>query len=194
MLSAEADRAGEFGFPGGERLVRAGIDQVEADPRKGTLGGVERGEPFGDIMRAPQKFQRRVVERLQAERHPVHAGGGQIGKARGFDRGRVGLKRDFDIAREAPGRFGGAEHRRDRFGRHQRGRAAAEENRAELSAGRLGCFMREVSKQALAPGGLIDAVADMAVEVAIGAFRHAERPMDIKRERRRLGIMHARPI
>ena len=43
--------------------------------------------------------------------------------------------------------------------------------------------MREVGEQRVAPQLLVDRLADMAVEVAIGAFADAERPMDVKRER-----------
>jgi hypothetical protein len=42
--------------------------------------------------------------------------------------------------------------------------------------------MLEFPQQGIAPAPLIDAVADMAVEIAIGAFRLAERPMHIDAE------------
>ena len=50
--------------------------------------------------------------------------------------------------------------------------------------GQQGGFVREVGKQSIAPFVMIHAVADMAVEVAIWAFRYAERPMDVERKRR----------
>ena len=43
--------------------------------------------------------------------------------------------------------------------------------------------MREVGEQGVAPHLMVDGLADMAVEVAIGAFADAKRPMDVKRER-----------
>ena len=46
--------------------------------------------------------------------------------------------------------------------------------------------MREVGQQGVAPRVLVDGVADVAVEVAIGAFGDAERPVDVERERCRL--------
>ena len=44
-------------------------------------------------------------------------------------------------------------------------------------------LMREVGEQRVAPCVLVDARADMAVEVAIGAFGDAERPVDVERQR-----------
>jgi hypothetical protein len=41
----------------------------------------------------------------------------------------------------------------------------------------------ELGLERAAPAALVDALAHMAVEVAIGTFRTAERPMDVKRER-----------
>ena len=77
----------------------------------------------------------------------------------------------------------GVDHRRDRRGLHQRRRAAAEEDRGQRAAGQQPRFVREVGEQRLAPRILVDALADMAVEVAIGAFADAERPVDVERER-----------
>ena len=67
---------------------------------------------------------------------------------------------------------------------HQRRRAAAEKNRRHGAAAGAprggGDFGREGAHEPL----LVDAaMADMAVEIAIGALRQAERPMDIDPER-----------
>ena len=43
--------------------------------------------------------------------------------------------------------------------------------------------MSEIAKQRVAPQILVDRLPDMAVEVAIGAFGNAERPVDVKGER-----------
>ena len=48
-----------------------------------------------------------------------------------------------------------------------------------VATGQQPRLMREVGEQRVAPGVLIDARADMAVEVAIGAFADAERPVDV---------------
>jgi hypothetical protein len=49
---------------------------------------------------AAQEFQARVVERLEAEREAVDAGGGEIGKARGVV--GIGFECDFGAGLEAP--------------------------------------------------------------------------------------------
>ncbi len=51
--------------------------------------------------------------------------------------------------------------------------------------------MRQISEQRGAPGGLIYALPHMAVEVAIGALRHAKWPVDV--ERQWIGKGHERP-
>jgi hypothetical protein len=63
---------------------------------------------------------------------------------------------------------------------HQGGGAAAEEDGAELQAGRAACFIGEVGEERVPPGRLVDGFTDVAVEVAIGAFGDAERPVDVE--------------
>ena len=185
MLGPERQRAGELGIPGGKRLARPRIDQVEADARKRRLRGRERGEPFVDAVRPAEEHQGFVIERLQPERYAVDPGARDVGKARRLDRGGIGLERDLDIGLGRPISGRRIDDRRDRRGRHQRGRATAEEDRPETPSGQRRRLIRQVGEQSVAPRRLVDALADMAVEIAIGAFRDAERPMDIKRERRR---------
>src|SRR5262249_6800372 len=67
---------------------------------------------------------------------------------------------------------------------HQRRRAAAEEDRGQPAARCLIREMVELGEQRAAPARLVDLRPHMAVEVAIGAFRPAERPVHIKREAR----------
>ena len=110
------------------RLPRPGVDQieriaVERFPRDGD--GVER------LLRgvhAAKLFQRRIVERLHAERDAVDAGGAIAAKARRLDAGRIGFERDLDIGRHGPVLADGVEDRADGLGLHQRRRAAAEED------------------------------------------------------------------
>ena len=52
--------------------------------------------------------------------------------------------------------------------------------------------MREISEQGRLPFSDVNALADMAVEIAIGAFGDAERPVDIERQRPRPVIRHRR--
>src|SRR5207248_3314827 len=72
---------------------------------------------------------------------------------------------------------------------------AAEEDRAEPHASCLRRLISEVGEEGLAPAFLVDPLAHMRVEVAIGAFGLAERPMDIESERLRFGPVHrVRPM
>src|SRR5262249_4621960 len=64
----------------------------------------------------------------------------------------------------------------------------AEEDRDDLALRRQLGLTVEVGEQRGGPGGGVDLVADMAVEVAIRAFRPAERPVDVDGER--LGLGH----
>src|SRR5689334_18656038 len=50
--------------------------------------------------------------------------------------------------------------------------------------------MGQVGEQSLAPGLLVDRFADVGVEVAIGAFGDAERPVDIEGQILRFGRVH----
>ena len=183
MPGAERQRAGEFGLPVGFALAGAGVDEVETDPIEHRLRGGERGQPFGDVMRAAEEMQCLILQRLQAERDAVDPGGGQIGKARGLYRIGVGLQRDLDIGGEAPMILRGGDERFDQSGRHQRRRAAAEEDGRERTAAGQRRLIGHVGEQRAAPGVDIHAIANMAVKVAIGAFRHAEGPVDIERLR-----------
>src|SRR5258706_2977127 len=65
------------------------------------------------------------------------------------------------------------------LGRHQRRGAATEKHGAYLaSGGELGLVL-EIAHEGPRPARRIDTVADVTVEVAVGAFRPAERPVNI---------------
>src|SRR3546814_6837685 len=63
---------------------------------------VERGEAFGCIVETAEESQRLVVQRLHAERHPVHPCLRQCGIVGCFDRGGIAFQRHFDARRKAP--------------------------------------------------------------------------------------------
>ena len=86
MAGAKADCTGEFRLPRRRCLVGASVDQVDIDAREFGLRNVERGNAFLDRMRAAQKGEGVIIQRLQAQRHAVDTYRRQIGKARGFDR------------------------------------------------------------------------------------------------------------
>src|SRR6185312_1630023 len=68
--------------------------------------------------------------------------------------------------------------------------AAAEEDRGDRPAARLVSVVVELGKECPPPLRLVDRRPDMAVEVAIRAFRQAERPVDVDAEGDRLGRRH----
>ena len=86
MLGAEADGARQFGLPCRERLTGPGVNQIEADAAERRLRLVQRRQPLVHVMRAPQKGQRLVVERLQAKRHAIDTRRSDCGEARRLHR------------------------------------------------------------------------------------------------------------
>ena len=99
------------------------------------LRDVERGQPF--VRRRAARPRNRSASSSSAcrpERDAVDPGRGQLGEARRLDRRGIGLERDLDARREAPQPLRLAEQRRDQRRRHQRGRAAAEEDRVQRLA------------------------------------------------------------
>ena len=88
------------------------------------------------VMDAPERLQRGVVERLHAERDAVDAGGAIAAETLRLDAAGIGLQRDLGIGRDVPQSRDRIEHRADRAGLHQRGRAAAEEDAGDGAARR----------------------------------------------------------
>ena len=75
------------------------------------------------------------------------------------------------------------EHGRDRCRLHQRGRAAAEEDRRNGPPRHARRRCRDLGGVSAGKTRLVDRfAAHVAVEVAIGTFRKAERPMDVNAE------------
>ena len=184
VAGPQRQRARQFGVPAFRRVAGAGVDEVETDPREMALGDIERGEPLGGIVEAAQKMERLVVERLKAERDAVDPRARQRGEIGRLDRRGIGFESDLDIRRKAPVAGCLLNQPGDQRGRHQRGRAPAKEDRGQLAPRQQGRLVRHVGEQGGLPGGDIGFRADVAVEVAIGAFCEAERPVDVEREGR----------
>ena len=183
MLGPEAERAGEFGLPVAHRLARPRGDEIEADAREGRLRDVERGEASGEIVRAAEEPERVIVQGLQAEADAVDARRAEARKARGFDRGGIGFKRDLDLGVGGPQVVRALGHGGDRGGVHQRGGAAAEEDAGQPVTGRARGLPGEFGQQRVPVRALVPGGADVAVEITVGTFANAERPMDVERER-----------
>ena len=134
-------------------------------------------------MAAAEPGQRGVVERLHAEGEPVDAGRAEGGQPATLHAGRVGFQGDFYVVRrlEQAGRV--LDQGGDRLGRHQAGGATAEENRGERASAEPRRLPSQLAPQCRGEARLRDAVANMAVKVAIRAFLQAERPVDVERQR-----------
>ena len=184
MVGGEIDRLTQLRRPGFGRLTGPGIDQVEGAAREMLMRQIDGAARFRRRMFPAQEFQRFVVQRLDPQRYPIDPGIGIGSELAGLDRGRVRFQGDFDIV---GGRHLRPRHRDQgarRFRVHQRGRAAAEEDRGQPPVRETVQRAVQFRQQRLAPARLVDAVPDMAVEIAIGAFGLAEGPMDIERQRR----------
>ena len=185
VLGGAADRLFELRRPSGGRLPGPGIDEVEGEALEMRRRDPHGGERLGGRMRAPEPAQVGVVQRLHAERDPVDAGGAIAREALGLDAGRIGLERDLGPFLDAPRRVDRPEDRADGRGRHQRWGAAAEEHARHGAPRRQRRPMRDLAPVGCDEPRLIHGFAPhMAVEIAIGAFREAERPMHIDAEGR----------
>ena len=129
MVGGHADRRFELRAPGPRRLRRARIDQVEGEAREGFPRELDRAPRLGDAVDAAERLQRRIVERLHAERKAVDARRAIAAKALRLGAAGIGFERDLGVGGDRPESRDRLEHRRDRRRLHQRRRAAAEEDR-----------------------------------------------------------------
>ena len=136
MLGGFRDRALQLIRPHLGRLVGAGIDQVERIALEVLARDRHRVERLARGMQPSQRLQRGIVQRLHAERDPVDAGCAIAGKARGLDAGGIGFQRHFGVGRDAPVPADRIQDRAHGLRLHQGRRAAAEEDRRYLAAGR----------------------------------------------------------
>ena len=184
MFGRLRDREFQFIGPHRGRLVGAGVDQVERIAVERGARDRDRIERFTRGVQSSERFQRGIVQRLDAERHPVDAGRAIAAKPRRLDAGRIGFQRHFDIGRDAPIFADRIEDRTDGLRLHQRRRAAAEKDRGYFAAGRT-CGRRfDLARKGACKARFVDRrMPDVAVEIAIRAFRQAERPVHVDAER-----------
>ena len=149
---------------------------------------------------SPDDFRRRteeyigIVHGLHAKRHPVDTGRPVAAEAFSLDAGWIGLQRDLDMRVHRPVPADGIQDGADGGGLHERWRAAAEEDGGDGALRREFGAMGDLRGEGRNETGLIHRrMADMAVEVAIGAFRGAERPVHIDTEARVRCWMHHGP-
>ena len=183
MLAGEGQRLVELASPRREALAGAGVDQVEREPRKSRAGLLDRGDRLVAVMGAAQEAQRLGVERLHAKRQPVNTCRRKGLETLGLSGIGVRLEGNFEIGQNGPIQPHPLKQLLNRLRRHQRRRAAAEKHRAYCTSGRKLGLALEVAHERLRPARRIDTVADVTIEVAVGAFRPAERPVNVDCER-----------
>ena len=189
MVAGFGQGAGELGRPILRVLARPGIDQVERVAIENAARDADRIERFARGVHAAKLGEHAIVERLDAERDAVDAGGAVAAEAGGFDAGRIGFEADLDVGRDAPMFCNRVEDRRHRGRLHQRGRAAAEEDRRNGAVRHPRRGRRDLGGKRAHEARLVDRLAaHMAVEVAIGTFRQAERPVNVDAEGRLFAI------
>src|SRR5213595_1891183 len=185
VLGRERERGPEVVLPVGERLARHGEDQVEA--QVGEAGGprcLHRGADVGRAVVAAERPQMPGVERLRAQREAVHARGAVARQALARDGARVRLDRHLGAVGNAEAARDGLEHGRDRPGREERRRAAAQVDalrapRAPLRALGPSAELRRHGVHVRALGRLRRRVH---VEVAVRADVPAPRHVHVERE------------
>ncbi len=182
VVGGERQRLAQLRAPGGQRLLRAGVDQVEGQAGEGRARELQRGARLGGVVLPAEHAQGVGVERLHAEREAVHPGLPEGGEPPRLHAGRVGLQRHLEVRqrREQPGRV--LQQGGHGGGVHQARRAAAEEHRAERARPQPCRLPRELAPERGGEALLGDHVAHVAVEVAVRALVQAEGPVDVERE------------
>jgi hypothetical protein len=94
-------------------LVRTGINQVERHAREDVARKADGFERFFDGVKPAEEFQLIVVQRLDAHRHAVDAGGAVATEPVCFNARRIGFEGDFDVFRDRPKAGDGIEKRAD---------------------------------------------------------------------------------
>ena len=128
MVLRVGERLCQLLAPGVQSLSLSRIDQVEGHALEIPLGDGEGGKRLIACVLAPERFEARILERLHAKRHAVDARGAVAGEASGLDGCRIGLKGDLGVLRNGPQLGDVVEDRCHGLRRHQRRRAATEED------------------------------------------------------------------
>ena len=169
-------------MPIGLGLAGACIDEVDRYPFETVLRHSDRLQGLVRAMQPTEETQRLVVQALNPQRHAIDPRRCKIGEIRGFDAAGIGFESDFDVMREAPQLLRFAQQTRDEGRGHERRRSSAEKDTCErFFRICLKMFVVHIGQQGIAPLLRVGRFADMAVEIAIGAFGDAKRPVDIER-------------
>jgi hypothetical protein len=181
MVGTERKRAAQLGVPIGLGLTGAGIDEIYRNAFEMPLCDFQRLQCFACAMQPAEEMQRLVVQALDAQRHPIDPGHGQIGEIGCLHAAGIGFQRDLDSGIETPQPIGFGDQFCHQAGRHQRRCSAAEKDACQrFFRICLNMLMAHVRYERVFPDGGLRSFPDMAVEVAIRAFCDAERPVNVE--------------
>ena len=179
----------------GQGLLGQGIHQIQIDVAEtGVLSADHRRpSPLG-VMDSAQALKAAIIETLHAETQAVHAGREITGEAVVFGGTGVAFQGDFAIRREAQPRIGHAQDLADGGAGKQAGRTAAEKHATDTATPNQRQVLLQIA------GERRDVISyrqftfmPMRVEIAVRAFLHAPRNMDVQRQRRRHQLRHVWP-
>ncbi len=162
-------------------LIRQAVHQVQVEvvetgPAR-HVGGANR---FVAVVNAAQRLEFGFLKALNADRQPIDAQaaiGAELGL---FEGAGVGFQGDLDVAGKADALFDALQQAPQRIGAEQARRTATKEDRLQLAAVDVRQVKVEVGEQGVdiflfrqhRAGGV-------RVEVAVRAFAHAPRNMDV---------------
>ena len=163
----------------GQRVHQIEVDVVETR----VLRQLHRGFGLIAVVDAAQPLQTAVVETLDAERQPVHAGPAVILETSVLGRAGIGFQGDLAAGREAQPGAGGLQKTVHRRRRKQTGRTAAEEYRLHGTAPDQRQIVIEIGDQRIDVG--VErrcALGLVRIEIAVGTFAYAPRQMHVERK------------
>ena len=186
MIGAESERLFQFVRATRRSSDRAAhrSDRARRD-RNCRIASSSAAFASATLCRRPRHLQIGIVQRLHAQRQAIDAGGAVIGEARRVGAGGIGFQRDFDVVgqRATAARSYRACARRERpcisDGVPPPKKIVSTIGRPPPCDSAVQSSSRTMASH---PAALVDGGADMAVEIAIGTFGGAERPMDVDAE------------
>ncbi len=182
VIGGEAQRPREFRFPSLRRLTRPRVDEVKAHARECIACQFIRRERLGHRMQPPQRLEVLVIQRLNADRKPVHPRRPKTRELFRLHGRRVRLEGNFGITRQTPQPIRRTDNHIHRARIHKRRRTAAKKDRCEGAAALQARHMFHLADERSRPERMIDPRHYMRIEIAIGTFGSAERPMHIEPE------------
>ena len=184
------DAVGQRGVQIGQRFVqglpRQRVHQVQIDVVEVAQRDVDGATRLLAVVNAAQRLQMRRLEALDANGQPVDAGLAVAAETLGLEGAGIGFHGDFRVRLQP--------HARARLPAARPSPAARtgwecrpHEDAAQRPAPDLGQAELQIAQQGVDIGHLVEtALGLVRVEVAIRAFAHAPREMDVERQRRQL--------